>query len=350
MRELEIDIALSHSPSDPPLRPCSLAHVDDFDSDPEYRARLPSFYGYLPDDGMTRLIMYGCMVVNSALLLLLRSIGAALIILVDAKIFLAYIAGDQLLYLLYKLARRDFLHWMPLEGVPGLVFSLLMRCGAKTITDFTGVLQLRASGEMGGFAWLWAMVMALVVPWVAVPVYFETLRGGSGGWERDTDADEMYRELKEFDVYSLLAGLTAGWVCAFAVFLSLMKKSYRSTFWSVETGNEWIQSYFLQGGRDDVKIAVMWFNRAKWKAIEPQVKDWVASEWLGWEREKPAWFTDSWKALVPVEWVPKEGADGHRKARASERRRTSFVGALTGAKIYAAAEEGGGGGDEEERS
>ncbi|GMI53113.1 hypothetical protein TeGR_g14713 [Tetraparma gracilis] len=78
----------------------------DFDSDPDNRRRLPSFYGYLPDEGNARTIMYVCMVLNSALLLLLRSIGAALLMLADTKVFVAYMAGDQLLYLLLKLGGR----------------------------------------------------------------------------------------------------------------------------------------------------------------------------------------------------------------------------------------------------
>ncbi|GMI32549.1 hypothetical protein TeGR_g12943, partial [Tetraparma gracilis] len=116
----------------------------DFDSDPEGRRILPSFYGYLPDDGNKRTIMYFCMVLNSALLLLLRSIGAALLMLVDTKMFVAYMAGDQLLYLLQKLVRGDFLHWVPVEGVGGLAWALLERVIVKTLTDFTGIIQFRA--------------------------------------------------------------------------------------------------------------------------------------------------------------------------------------------------------------
>ncbi|GMI35861.1 hypothetical protein TeGR_g6190, partial [Tetraparma gracilis] len=75
----------------------------DFDSDPGNRLLLPKFYGYLPDDGNERTVMYVCMVLNSALLLVFRSIGAALLMLADTKIFVAYMAGDHLLYLLQKL-------------------------------------------------------------------------------------------------------------------------------------------------------------------------------------------------------------------------------------------------------
>ena len=98
------------------------------------------------------------------------------------------------------------------------------------------------------------------------------------------------------------------------MFLSLMKKTYRSTFWSIETGNEYIQDFFLQGGSDSIKMNVLTKNRAKWKAIEPQVKEWVREGWMGWERDKPDWFTDNWKARVPVDWVPKEGKAEHMRA------------------------------------
>jgi hypothetical protein len=168
------------------------------------------------------------MVLNSALLLLLRSIGAALLMLADTKIFVAYMAGDHLLYLLQKLARGDFLYWMPVEGAGGLAVSLLLRVIVKTLTDFTGVLQFRGAGEMGGLMWLWTMFLALVAPWVAVPVYFGTLASNSTNstaveivldiTNSTTDALELEEsdawEPKEADAWRLLGGLTAGWVRA----------------------------------------------------------------------------------------------------------------------------------------
>jgi hypothetical protein len=168
------------------------------------------------------------MVLNSALLLLLRSIGAALLMLADTKIFVAYMAGDHLLYLLQKLVRGDFMYWMPLEGVGGLALSLLMRVIVKTITDFTGVIQFRAAGEMGGVMWLWTMCLALVAPWVAVPIYFGSLTSYStnataveivlDSTDSTTDAMELDEsdawELERSDALRLLGGMTAGWVRA----------------------------------------------------------------------------------------------------------------------------------------
>jgi hypothetical protein len=172
--------------------------------------------------------MYVCMVVNSALLLVLRSIGAALLLLADTKIFVAYMAGDHMLYLLQKLVRGDFMYWMPVEGVGGLAVSLLVRVIVKTLTDFAGIIQLRGAGEMGGAMWLWAMCLALVAPWVAVPVYFGNRTSNStnvtlveivlNSTNSTTDALEVEHldawELERSDAWMLLGGLTAVWVRA----------------------------------------------------------------------------------------------------------------------------------------
>jgi hypothetical protein len=88
----------------------------------------------------------------------------------------------------------------------------------------------------------------------------------------------------------------------------------------METGNEWIQSLFIHGESDAIKKNVLKYNLAKWKAIEPQVKEWIREGWVEWERDKPDWFTDNWKARVPADWVPKEGKAGYERARNSVRR------------------------------
>jgi hypothetical protein len=164
---------------------------------------------------MLRPHRYICMVVNSTLLLLLRSIGAALLMLADTKIFVAYMAGDQLLYLLQKLVRGDFHHWAPIEGVVGLAVSFLLRVIMKTLTDFTGVLQFRGAGELGGVMWLWSMCLALVTPWVAVPVYFGAIHVDEEGGETELKTElKTSPDFEQSDAWRLLGGLTAGWVRA----------------------------------------------------------------------------------------------------------------------------------------
>ena len=112
--------------------------------DPQKKKETPDFYGYIPDGG-SRTVIFGCMMLQSALLLLIRSLSAAMLILVKKRYLAMYMAGDMALYLLQKVARGDFHYWVPVDGVGGLFLSLTMRVAVKTITDFTGVIR---SAEM----------------------------------------------------------------------------------------------------------------------------------------------------------------------------------------------------------
>ena len=60
----------------------------DFDCDPVKRAETPDFYGMVPDEPLLRTIVFICLLLQSALLLLVRSLGAAMLIEVEAGICL----------------------------------------------------------------------------------------------------------------------------------------------------------------------------------------------------------------------------------------------------------------------
>ena len=63
----------------------------------------------------------------------------------------AYLCGAMALYLLYKLARRDFQYWVPTAGA-GL--SLVSRVLVKLYGDFSGNPQIRHPNEVGGMVYL----------------------------------------------------------------------------------------------------------------------------------------------------------------------------------------------------
>ncbi|GMH50020.1 hypothetical protein TrLO_g5069 [Triparma laevis f. longispina] len=50
-------------------------------------------------------------------------------------------------------------------------------------------------------------------------------------------------------------------------------------------------------------------NESRWAPIGGDVEAWVGAGWNNWEQEKPKWFTDNWKAIVPKDMIPlkKEG-------------------------------------------
>ena len=58
----------------------------DYDVDPIKRRETPGFYGYIPD-GVSRTLIFACMVVNSALLLLMRGFASAILMMTDKRYF-----------------------------------------------------------------------------------------------------------------------------------------------------------------------------------------------------------------------------------------------------------------------
>jgi len=275
--------------------------------DPQKRKETPDFYGYIPDGG-SRTVIFGCMMLNSALLLLIRSFSAAMLILVNMRYFAMYMAGDMSLYLLQKVARGDFHYWMPVDGALGLLMSLLMRVFVKTITDFTGVIQFRHPGEMGGMYWTANMFLALLASFLCV------WAGGGGRVE-----------------WMLVSAASGAFTLSFGLFLLLMKKGYRHTFFSTTSGKLLTMDYFLQGEGDEAKAVLLTSNKKQWAGIRDTVKEWVREGWWRWEANRPEWFTESWIAKVPPDMIPSEAKQAAKDIRANARRRSS-LGALVVAK------------------
>jgi hypothetical protein len=50
-----------------------------------------------------------------------------------------YLVGDMSIYLIYKIARRDLVYWLPITSTIGAYsVSTLIRIGVKLMADFTG--------------------------------------------------------------------------------------------------------------------------------------------------------------------------------------------------------------------
>ena len=59
-----------------------------------------------------------------------------------------------------------------------------------------------------------------------------------------------------------------------------------------------------------MKYTIFEIPREYWLPIEDKVGAWVNAGWSGLEEEKPEWFTDNWKAMVPKEMIPNKGSEG----------------------------------------
>jgi len=267
--------------------------------DPQKRKESPDFYGYIPDGG-SRTVIFVCMMLNCALLLLIRSFSAAMLMLLEKRYFLLYMTGDMALYLLQKVLRGDLHYWLPFDGALGMFMSLLLRAIVKVLSDFTGVVHFRGPQELGGLYWTVNMFLAVVVSLASVSI---------GGGER------MH--------WTLVGAASGAWVLVFGMFLLMMKKDYRRTFFSTLTGKQQVMDRF-SADDEAVKASVLKKNKKMWRAIREDVKEWVLANWWRWKEEKPEWFDLSWQSKVPKEWITdvKERARLD-EVRAKVRRRSS---------------------------
>jgi hypothetical protein len=242
---------------------------------------------------------------------------------------LYYYLGDHVLYLAYKLARRDLYHWVPLEGAAMVAETLMMRVGIKTITDFTGVVQFRGAGEMGGAAWAFSQVTALVTSLVATHMY---LSSGDAAADGEVMSDSR--------VWTIVGVLCGSLLLFLVSCLLIMKREFWGTFFSLQTGYAWVQSYFVSGQTDEVKKRIFEHNKKQWLSIRSDVKAWTMENWERWEEEKPAFFNGAFKASVDDDMIPPESL---RKLNGggSERRRSS-LGDVLGVGARVAPIDGGG--------
>ena len=132
----------------------------DYDTSNQRRRDEPEFYGMIPD-GVRGNVVFLCMILNSALLLLVRSLSYALLMLLNPAYVLYYALGDTAFFFLQKSARGDFKFFANADGLAGLLFfDILFQFITKTVVDFTGLVQFRGPGILGGAYWSGSMVCA----------------------------------------------------------------------------------------------------------------------------------------------------------------------------------------------
>jgi len=252
----------------------------DMDVDVPHRKAQPNFYGYIPDEHEPRGKCFTLMTLMSALHNLSRSFGYAILTISDASKALLFIGGEIGFYLLFKILRRDFHHWIP--GFPWF-FSLIHRIIVKVIADFTGCLHLRHPYEMGGLGFTISMIWAQAFPFVALQ-YFD-------GEMKDTST-------------SFLAVSFTAWLVLNIIFFCTVDLSYLNTFFGTKTASQYTCELYLTAEDDFQKFDAIFTNRIQYtKSIHGKVKKWIAENLSVWRRERPDWFKIE---MIPDEFLPKE--------------------------------------------
>jgi hypothetical protein len=288
----------------------------DYDVDPLRRRHTPDFYGFIPDDGTSRGIIFGCMIVNSFSLLLIRSMCAALLMTVDTSYFAWYMACDLSFYIGLKIARGDFIYWIPAKGLLGIFISMFMRLAVKIVADYTAISFFRHPGEMGGLYWTCSMFLALATSSLALSIYY-----------RSSNVEAKFMEEERAWIFAALVG--AMWLISFLVFVLFMKKEFRGTFFSTKLGRTAIVERF-DVDDEQVKSSILKKNEKLWRSVEDDVRDWVTQNWNRWEEEQPVWFTEAWKSRVPDEWLPRKELVRQSARGGGKRRRSSLINDVMG--------------------
>ena len=117
----------------------------DMDTNTNQRLKQPLFYGFIKNEQRGRTFLLMTMI--STLHSLSRSLGYAILAVVNLNLALKFLVGEVGVYLLYKIARRDFYYWIRLEGILSVIVSLVERTLVKVITDFT-VSEWRCAWEL----------------------------------------------------------------------------------------------------------------------------------------------------------------------------------------------------------
>ncbi len=91
----------------------------------------------MPDSSGRRALIFLLLFVYHGAHSLSKTYAMAMLAQVSWLALIVYTVTDHVAFQLLKLARNDFIYWMP--GV-GAIVSLLARFVAKVVADFTGTL------------------------------------------------------------------------------------------------------------------------------------------------------------------------------------------------------------------
>jgi hypothetical protein len=218
---------------------------------------------------------------------------------------------------------------VPLKGTAYVIFTILERAVVKVIVDFSGCLQFRGPGEMGGAYFSFSLLGAMVASFVVTHVYFSSLE------------DHEAAVMGESDAWKLVGGLGGGWLASFVLFFYLIEPGYVSSFFSLKTGYQYVHEKFRLGEDDERKASIFSFQPKMWLTIRDDVKTWTLENWERWGEEKPRWFTDAWKRKVDDDMIPPASLRRMNGGGELSRRRSSFGEQIFG-DVVDGGERGGG--------
>ncbi|GMH54038.1 hypothetical protein TL16_g01592 [Triparma laevis f. inornata] len=265
----------------------------DYDVSPSNRVGEKDFYGFIPDSATRRFLMLTLLIFQSALLLVIRSTAFAFLILLGSRYVWLFVACDLGLYLLCKVARKDFLYWAPVKGTMGVFCAFIMRSIIKCVTDFTGIMQFRHPQELGGMYWTFNMFVAISTSVGTMELYLNSLG-------EDEEQDDEFASIVRMTVI----GCVAGWVLVFLASLLSMKKGYLNTFYDSRTAAEFKLDQWKQELDDATRVmCVKGVNPPLLRLIDDEEIVEFFKKRTQWEADAVDFWNDECEAYIDVRYL-----------------------------------------------
>ena len=243
-----------------------------------------------------------------------RSIGCALLALVDTTTLASDLTGEFLIFFFYWCWKysvkgapkppggcfRQMLH-----GALILVVGSLHASVAKTVADFTGCVHFRHPWLAGGACHSALALWTQIYPFLALALL-----------RRETEGQMTDSTQKIIEIFLLSS--TFAWVLLNVEFFRTIDPRYFKTFYSTQTPKQFVVDSFLRSENDFQKFELAFGNPIFFSApIHLEIKQWVNENIQQWQEEAPAWFKVD---LIPDEFLPLdlfEAEGGANRRRSS---------------------------------
>jgi hypothetical protein len=99
----------------------------DFDTKPAHRKGVPEMYGYIPDRAHKRVLIFLELFALHSVHSMLKTLTLGLLARTNWHWLVSYLAADHCAYILYKVARRDLIYYVPGPALSRFVLHFLSR-------------------------------------------------------------------------------------------------------------------------------------------------------------------------------------------------------------------------------
>mmetsp|Transcript_11554 Transcript_11554/g.23708 ORF Transcript_11554/g.23708 Transcript_11554/m.23708 type:complete len:612 (+) Transcript_11554:234-2069(+) len=312
----------------------------EYDTDPFHRVH--HFYGYIPNNMWSKVLVFTQLFLLSFFCLFVRAASFALLSLKGALTPALFIGAEFALYILIKAARKDYMYWVHVEGAKRHLATFLVRLIVKTIVDFVACVQFRHPLEAGGLCFSSSLLVTFLLGLFSAHTYEK---------KSEEDWDKAI-------VWTGMGLACGGLAISFAWLLLSIERPHVKSFFSLTKGSEHVCKIFKESKDMKSKMETFSYREELWRPfIEDEVRDWlntVALPKLVLSLAHTPWFDDYHKSIIPDDMVDDPSMlariRGKKVEELKKARRRSSLGALVTARRQSianaldnAAEDGNGG-------